>query len=188
MYHFGASTKHTGVAIAVHQKLNDYVTTYRTITDRIGTVTMKTGSETMHIVVAYAPTLKNSEDKKKTVRKDFYNKLHSAVDGIPSSHQLYILGDFNAKTGRTVIKDGHVETEMCENMGRHGKGRRNSNGTALLSFAEERDLFLCNTAFEHKAGSTATWRSMARQKRKDGKGTYVVFNQIDYILCTRRQR
>ena len=116
------------------------------------------------------------------------HKLHSAVDGIPSSHQLYILGDFNAKTGRTVIKDGHVETEMCENMGRHGKERRNSNGTALLSFAEERDLFLCNTTFEHKEGSTATWRSMARQKRKDGKGTYVVFNQIDYILCRRKHK
>jgi hypothetical protein len=188
MYHFGAPTNHTGVAIAVHKKLNGYVTTYRTVNDRIGTVTLKTGSHTMEIVVAYAPTLKRSEDKKHTVRADFYNALHAAVDRVPRSHALYILGDFNAKTGRAVIRDGRIETDLCENMGRHGKGHRNSNGVALLEFAEDRDLFLSNTAFEHKAGSTATWRSMTRPMKKDGSGTYVVFNQIDYILCRRKHK
>ena len=73
-------------------------------------------------------------------------------------------------------------------MGRWGKGRRNENGKYLLRFAQENEMFLCNTAFKHGAGSTATWRCMAKMKRKDGKGKYTVYNQIDFILCRHKHK
>ena len=76
----------------------------------------------LFIVSAYAPTLGQSDEDKER----FYSTLSDTIKGVPSSHKLLLLGDFNARVGRDYSSWENI-------LGKHGVGRGNSNGTLLLS-------------------------------------------------------
>ena len=48
------------------------------------------------IYSAYAPTMVNPEENKKT----FYSKLNGILRNIPSTDKFLLIGDFNARIGR----------------------------------------------------------------------------------------
>ena len=77
---------------------------------------------TLSIISAYAPTLAQSDE----VKDRFYGDLSDAIDEVPASHKLLVLGDFNARVGTD-----HTSWENV--IGRHGVGNENSNGKRLLS-------------------------------------------------------
>jgi len=49
-----------------------------------------------HLFSCYAPTLAATEEDK----EQFYDQLSSATNTVSFKHQLFILGDFNARVGK----------------------------------------------------------------------------------------
>ena len=88
------------------------------INERLMTMCLPLKGNTLHIISAYAPTLPQSEESKDS----FYATLNDAINTVPSSHKLLLLGDFNARVGTD-----HESWESI--LGRHGVGNENSNGT-----------------------------------------------------------
>ena len=53
------------------------------------------------------------------------------------------MGDWNAKIGNDNTGWEHV-------MGAHGIGDKNARGERLLQFAQEKDMYVCNTKCQNK--------------------------------------
>ena len=114
-----------------------------------------------------------SSEKNPESRTEFYDKLESVVDKINyKNSQIFIGGDFNAKTGSDFDK-------YRQNMGKYGKGNLNSNGEHLLEFLNRNQLNLTNTLFKHKLAHRATWISSGEFKNNRNNP---VRNQIDYLI------
>ena len=62
----------------------------------------------------------------------------------------------------------------------------NSNGHTLIELCEEKKLFVSNSAFDHPSRHQTTWIGQIRD-RTTGK-IINIFNQIDYILCQKRNK
>ena len=78
------------------------------------------------------------------------NKSHQ----IPANHNLYVLGDFNARLGQRTYLD---ESYGCDgHIGCYGKGKQNANGEAVLSFMSLNNLFVANTRFKHSVRHITT--------------------------------
>ena len=87
---------------------------------------------------------------------------------------LFIAGDFNAKIGKDKEGDTYI--------GRFSKGKRNSNGHTIIELREEKKLFVSNSAFDHPSRHQTPWIGQIREKSLN------FFNQIDYILCQKRNK
>jgi hypothetical protein len=82
--------------------------------DRICHLKLTTADRPYYIINAYAPT--NSSSKKDSQpRDDFYNKLDCILRDIPNRAILFVLGDYNAQTGKGHDSHPHI-------IGPHGKG------------------------------------------------------------------
>ena len=129
------------------------------------------------IINVYAPTSQRSESYPEE-KDTFYRQLSNTIDDLRNKTELFIAGDFNAKIGKG--KEG----DTC--IGRFSKGIRNSNGHTLIELCEEKKLFLSNSAFDHPSRHQTTWIGQIRD-RTTGK-IINIFNQIDYILCQKRNK
>ena len=140
IYHNGieGKNKFSGVGILLKSDIEARV---ERITDRICTAEIELQqSNNVFVIVAYAPTLKVSEENP-NVREEFYDALMTKELN-KRRHILIILGDFNAKTG-----SGY--RDYPDTMGKYGKGKLNSSGKCLLDYAKENELYLTNTTFKH---------------------------------------
>ncbi|XP_072377724.1 uncharacterized protein [Diabrotica undecimpunctata] len=70
--------------------------------------------------------------------------LEGVLDKIPNKDIVVILGDFNAKLGRTNLDD-----HMKMIVGPYGLGDRNERGDRLLEFCNQRKFSVMNTHFKH---------------------------------------
>jgi len=128
------------------------------------------------MINAYAPTMMKAKSKPE-ITEAFYQDLEKIYrKEKKGAEYIFILGDFNAKVGA-----GTEEDARC--MGRHGKGERNENGEALISFLAENKLHLANTHFKHRDRQKATWRKATQVGGANKSG---IHNQIDYIVTPRR--
>ena len=129
------------------------------------------------IINVYAPTSQRSESYPE--EKDaFYRQLSNTIGDLRSKTLSFIAGDFNAKIG--TGKEG----DTC--IGRFSKGIRNSNGHTLIELFEEKKIFVLNSAFDHPSIHQTPWIGQIRD-RTTGK-IFNIFNQIDYILCQKRNK
>ena len=87
-------TSHHGVGIVVDQSLNP---TFKQLSERICQCEIQLVDRKLVAIVAYAPTLSQSE-KHPELRDDFYQQLDSAISKVANIHALVVMGDFNAKT------------------------------------------------------------------------------------------
>ena len=178
IYHNGIEeeSQFTGVGIVIEE---DIPATFTRVNDRICYAELKLGGYTAIFIVAYAPTLKVSEENPGR-RDKFYECLSEVTTKANRSRHLMICcGDFNAKTGTGY-------EEYPRNIGKFGKGMVNSNGRFLLEYAKEFDMILTNTTFDHKMCHRTTWISperTANHNHFDGTERRNPYrNQIDYIL------
>jgi exonuclease III len=164
-----------GVGIMTRNNLPVYFTP---ISDRICMceTTVDRFNRKITIVCAYAPTLPTSEKRPKQ-REQFYQQLESVLNTVSRRSLLAVAGDFNAQTG-----SGY--NMYRTNMGCYGKGRLNTNGEALLQFANRNNLVITNTLFPHPLKHVTTWEAPYRAYTHwDGTTRkHPVRNQIDYIL------
>jgi|GEM_PF-4699558 len=156
----------------------NYKVAFTPISDRICFMTFLDEQGNKHkIINAHAHTLPNSE-KDPRIRQIFYDELENIINTVGQSEILTVVGDFNAKTGT-----GYELYK--ENMGKFGKGNLNSNGEYLLNFANNNQLILTNTLFNHKMAHRSTWvcpeRNITIRKNP-------IRNQIDYILVRIKHR
>ena len=135
------------------------------INERLMTMCLPLKGNTLHIISAYAPTLPQSEESKDS----FYATLNDAINTVPSSHKLLLLGDFNARVGTD-----HESWESI--LGRHGVGNENSNGTRLLSLCSQNQLCITNTFFQQANRYKTTWMH-PRSKQ---------WHMIDYVITRHR--
>ena len=95
-----------------------------------------------NVISAYAPQMGCICKEKET----FWLDLDETVGKIPRSERIVVGADLN----------GHVEErnngdEEC--MGRHGLGKRNNEGKAVVDFAKRKELAITNTYFVKKTST-----------------------------------
>ena len=88
-------------------------------------------------------------------------------------------GYWNAKVGKKIKQ--HASDSYS---GSFARGFRNYSGQHLVDFCAVNNLFIKNTAFQHKVAweNKTTWENK-RVHAKDLTKTLTVYNQIDYIFC-----
>ena len=182
--------RHYGLGFVISPKMQKYAKSHSYISDRVAILTLqiptKSGSIINYrIVNAYGPTLQRATENPQEIT-NFYQALTLAIN-VPVRYELYLLGDFNSKLGRTNPLELQ-ETSIAEHVGRYAVGTRNSNGEHMLNFLIQHDLFAANTAFPHKSRHITTWRGEVKDWSRRGHYTIPVFTQIDYIVCRKRSK
>ena len=117
------------------------------INDRLATMRTKGNNRHASFINAYAPTMAYSDQAK----EESYEQLDHAIQSVPHSNKLFLLGDFNARVGSD-------HTTWYKVLGHHGIGKENSNGTLLLTLCAEKQLIITNTLFTQKDSFKTTWR------------------------------
>ena len=155
-----------GVGFAIRSQLVKHLEVEPVgINERLMTMSFPLVGSTLSLISAYAPTLAQSDETKDT----FYDSLNVAIDKVPSSHKLLLLGDFNARVG-------HDHTSWEHIIGRHGVGNENSNGTRLLSLCAQNELCITNTFFQQENRHKTTWMHPGSKQ----------WHMIDYVITRRR--
>ena len=131
------------------------------------------------IVNVYAPTTKKVAENI-SVLDEMYTNLANLINEFKNKNTSIILiaGDFNAKVGKTK------DNETC--LGKYSRGIRNNTGQSLIDFCNVNQLFVCNSAFKHRACHITTWENHKEDKNKNKMTS--IYNQIDYIICQQKQK
>ena len=135
-----------GVGFAVRTSLEPMMEPPTAGSARLLSLRLNTNSGSVNFVAAYAPTLSSSHETK----DHFYNDLDDLIKSLPSTENLFLLGDFNARVGSE--RDAW---ETC--IGHHGVGRINDNGQRLLELCCARGLCITNTYFKNKPRHSVSW-------------------------------
>ena len=116
------------------------------------------------VIQAYALTNNAEEAEVEQFYQDLQDLLE-LIELIRKKDVLFIIGDWNAKTG---------SQEIPGLTGQFGLGAQNEAGQRLIEFCQENTLVVANTLFQQHKRRLYTWTSPDGQHR----------NQIDYILCS----
>ena len=100
----------------------------------------------------------------------YYENLTFIAD-IPSTEQIYLIGDFNGKVG-------NERRTYTDYLGPYGRGSRNDNGERLLEICGSHHLGISNTFFQHQDSHAYTWYKW---------GDQIIRSQIDYIITRRKE-
>lgn len=163
------NTGRNGVAFLVNRKLSQYVESYRSINERLMTLTLNTKPYKLHLIQVYMSTTDGNDQE----IEDLYNIVENTMAFLKPKGIVIVLRDFNSKVGRTT-SDDHLQ----DIVGRYGLGERNERGNRLMQFATDNNLSIMNTMFKHHPRRLYTWTSPNGQCK----------NQIDYILADKRWR
>ena len=90
------------------------------------------------------------------------------MEKIPRNERIVVGAVLNGHVG-----EGNNGDEEC--MGRHGLGKRNNEGQAVVDFAKRRELAITSTYFVKKPAHRVTYSSGGRS------------SQVDYIMVRRRR-
>lgn len=150
-----------GVGFLINKNIADRVTTFKGISERIISITLKLNKNyKIQMIQVYAPTSSYSDEEV----EEFYHLVDDTIS-TDSDTRTIIMGDFNAKVGLR----GNT-SELCT--GKFGSGTRNERGERLIEFATFKNLKIENTYFRKRPTRRWTWRSPGDRVR----------NEIDYFL------
>ena len=113
------------------------------------------------LVSVYVPMLSTTLDAK----DEFYENLASTIRNIPSTKQLVLLGNFNARVGTD-----NDSWPSC--LGPFGVGKMNENGQWLLKLCVFHNLCITNSFFKTKPQHKVSWRHLHSKH----------WHQLDLIL------
>ncbi|KAJ2946424.1 hypothetical protein O0L34_g12464 [Tuta absoluta] len=160
--YFGEKKGENGVGFIVRKEHKENISEFKGISDRVALLNIKIHDTPLSIIQVYAPTQTASKEE----LEKFYSDIQIARQS--ATENLVILGDFNAKIGKSTEKIGSI-------IGPYGSGTCNERGEILKLFALEEELTIINSIFKKKENQRWTWMS------PDG----VTKNEIDYILTNR---
>ena len=100
----GVATLHTlrgGLALVVGPRLQPYLQSSKSISDRVAVVTFRFSKQDIPFsaIIAYEPTTPWYTANLK-LRKNFFEQLQAAVAPIPRRAVTLLMGDMNAKIGK----------------------------------------------------------------------------------------
>ena len=159
------SLRRNGVAITVNKRAWNAVFGCNLKNDRMISVHFQGKPFNITVIQVYALT-SNAEEAEV---EQFYEDLQDLLELTPKKDVLFIIGDWNAKVG---------SQETPGITGKFGLGVQNEAGQRLIQFCQENTLVIANTLFQQHKRRFYTWTSPDGQYQ----------NQIDYILCSQRQR
>ena len=126
------------------------------------------------IINVYAPHSERVRNDQQEL-DEMYTQLSTVFNELkPKSKLTFLAGDWNSKVGK------NNDNTPC--LGRYSKGKRNYNGEYFIEFCNINNLFVCNSAFCHPSRHITTWECQMKDKNDPAK-TFMVYNQIDYIVC-----
>ena len=121
----------------------------------------------MNIVQIYAPTNDDDDEEK----DNFYNRLQTVIENLPTKDVNIVMGDANAKVGED-------NTGFEDVMGKQGLGQMNENGERFANMCSFNRLVIGGTVFPHKKIHRATWVSPDQRTE----------NQIDHFCISGKFR
>ncbi|VVC40444.1 Hypothetical protein CINCED_3A018939 [Cinara cedri] len=122
-FYSGGLDHQAGVGFIVSDKLLPNVKRFEAISDRIWYLKLKCKWYNLVIIKGYAPT----EDKNEAVKNEFYERLETVCDLLPSSKVKILLVEFNIKIGQELF--------FSPTIGEHSLYKNsNNNGTRLTDF------------------------------------------------------
>ena len=134
------------------------------VTDRIICLKIELDGVMLNVISAYAPQVGCIREEKEA----FWLDLDETVEKIPKNERIVVGADLNGH-----VRKGNNGDDEC--MGRHGLGKRNIEGRAVVNFAKRMELAITNTYFVKKPAHRVIYNSGGRS------------SQVDYIMM-RRQR
>ena len=164
MWYCGSGNKKNGVGIILKKEHVDRVVELWRVTDRIICLKMELDGVMLNVISAYAPQVGCVREEKEI----FWLDLDETVEKIPRNERIVVGADLNGHVG-----EGNNGDEEC--MGRHGLGKRNNEGQAVVDFTKRRELAITNTYFVKKPAHRITYSSGGRS------------SQVDYIMVRRRR-
>ena len=102
-------------------------------------------------------------------KEEFYEQLHHAIQSVPHTDNLLLLGDFNAR-----VRSDH--TTRYKVLSHHGIGKENSNGTLLLNPVRREAAGHHQCTIHAKDSFKTTWRHPHSGH----------WHQIDFVLIRQK--
>ena len=125
MWSVKVETKKDGVGIVLKKEHVDRVVELRRVTDRIICLKVELDGVMLNVISAYAPQVRCIREEKET----FWLDLDETVEKIPKNERIVEGADLYGHVG-----EGNYGDEEC--IGRHGLGKRNNEGKAVVDFAK----------------------------------------------------
>ena len=151
----------SGVALLLNKETAESLLDWNPVSDRIITARFNSKYIKTTCVQVYAPT----NDAEPEVKDEFYEQLQAVIERAPSHDMLVMMGDWNAKVGRSNQGEEGI-------VGKHAlEGDRTDNGERFVNFCALNNLAITSTMFPHRDIHKYTWTS------PDGLHK----NQIDHI-------
>ena len=116
----------------------------------------------LNVISAYAPQMGRIREEKET----FWLDPDETVKKIPRNERIVVEADLNGR-----VREGNYGDKEC--MGKHGLGKGNNEGQAVVDFAKRRELAITNTYFVKKPAHRVTYSSGGHS------------SQVDYIMVRR---
>ena len=120
-----------GVSLLIHKKWKHNITNWQCIDERIITVNINTLKTRFTIIGVYGP----NEDEPVVNKEFFYETLQRVITEFGNNRELVLIGDFNARTGRS-------SNSLI--IGRFGEEESNDNGARLIDLCEQNNLKIAN--------------------------------------------
>lgn len=151
-----------GVGILIHTKYANEIVECKYINSRIIVVRIKFKNETFSFIGIYAP----ENCRQEFIRSAFFNQLQQAMDEIPKTDSVIILGDFNSRIGNDPIPG--VKQKFNE-------PEQNENGELLINLCTTNELRITNTYFMHNDNYKYTFSNSRGHQ-----------SMIDFIITNRK--
>ena len=142
VWYCGSRNKKNGVGIILEKEYVGRVVELWRVTDRILCLKMELDGVMLNVISAYALQLRCIRKKK----EGFWLDLDETVKKIPKNERIVVGADPNGH-----VEKGNNIDEKC--MGRHGLGKRNNEGQAVVDFAKRMKLAITNQGWGVRAWS-----------------------------------
>lgn len=156
-----------GTAFAIHKSVEGNITDFTSTSERISTVSFRSGNKTYTIINVHAPTNDWNRKNPQGV-ESFWEDVEETANKIPEKHVKILLGDFNAQLGQ--------EKKFRGITGLHTAHKRtNKNGEHFIEFCRIFDFKIMSTRFKKPRRKLTTWKSPSNHT-----GEY----QIDHVAIS----
>lgn len=133
-FYYESKSHDKGEGFPVNDNIIFAIKIFVPINDRICYIVAKGKWFDIAFINYYASTV----DKDNETKNDFYSRLETVYESIPSNVIKVVLGDFNAKVGREQWFRPVIGNESLDNTS-------NDNEERLISFTMTRDMTISST-------------------------------------------